>query len=122
MLVDKEKAQRTARYNTIVGEDAIRDMALTLKGSSTNYEMGEFKKMKNDPNISDTDRANQLKKVVKAARADLEAQAKETQRIGGDTGRVDKAMKGGDADPLEGKTASGPDGQIIRRNGKWEKL
>jgi len=45
-----------------------------------------------------------------------------TQRIGGDTGRVDKAMKGGDADPLEGKTASGPDGQIIRRNGKWEKL
>jgi len=96
MLVDKEKAQNTARFNTIVGEDAIRDMATTLKGSSTNYEMGEFKKMKNDPNISDAQRANQLKKVVKAARADLEAQAKETQRIGGDTGRVDRSMKGGD--------------------------
>jgi hypothetical protein len=122
MLVDKEKAQNTARFNTIVGEDAIRDMATTLKGSSTNYEMGEFKKMKNDPNISDAQRANQLRKVVKAARADLEAQARETKAIGGNVERVDKSMKGGDADPLEGRTANGPDGPIIRRNGKWEKL
>jgi hypothetical protein len=130
MIVDKEKAQNTARYNTIAGEDAIRDMATTLKGSSTNYEMGEFKKMKNDPNISDTQRAAQLQRVVKAARADLEAQAKEVQAIGGDVGRIDRAMRGGgDApaapaavDPLEGKTATGPDGKIIRRNGKWEKL
>ena len=95
MFVDKEKAQNTSRFNTIVGEDAIRDMATTLKGSSTNYEMNEFKKMKNDPNISDEQRANQLRKVVKAARADLEAQAKETQAIGGDVSRVDKAMRGG---------------------------
>jgi len=95
MFVDKEKAQNTSRFNTIVGEDAIRDMATTLKGSSTNYEMNEFKKMKNDPNISDEQRANQLRKVVKAARADLEAQAKETQSIGGDVSRVDKAMRGG---------------------------
>jgi hypothetical protein len=98
MLVDKEKAQNTARFNTIVGEDAIRDMATTLKGSSTNYEMGEFKKMKNDPNISDTQRAAQLQKVVKAARADLAAQAKEVQAIGGDLGRVDTAMRGGGGD------------------------
>jgi len=97
MLVDKEKAQNTARFNTIVGEDAIRDMATTLKGSSTNYEMGEFKKMKNDPNISDTQRAAQLQKVVKNARADLAAQAKEVQAIGGDIGRVDTAMRGGGA-------------------------
>jgi len=57
--------------------------------------MGEFKKMKNDPNISDAQRAAQLQKVVKAARADLEAQAKEVQAIGGDVGRVDRAMRGG---------------------------
>jgi len=99
MIVDKEKAQRTSRFNTIVGEDAIRDMAETLKGSSTNYEMGEFKKMKNDPNISDAQRANQLRKVVQAAKADLEAQAKETQTIGGDTARVEKAMSGGGGAP-----------------------
>jgi len=122
MLVDKEKAQRTARYNTLVGEDAIKDMATTLKGSSTNYEMNEFKKIKNDPNISDAVKAKQLQKAVNAARADLEATAKHAKAIGGDTGRVDRAMSGGDADPLEGKTASGPDGPIIRRNGKWEKL
>jgi len=121
MLVDKEKAQRTARYNTLVGEDAIKDMATTLKGSSTNYEMNEFKKIKNDPNISDAVKAKQLQKAVNAARADLEATAKHAKAIGGDTGRVDRAMKGGDADPLEGRTANGPDGPIIRRNGKWEK-
>ncbi len=122
MFVDKEKAQRTSRYNTIVGEDAVRDMSATLKGSSTNYEMNEFKKMKNDPNISDAARANQLRRVVQAARADLEAQAKETKAIGGDTGSIDKVMKDGEAaaDPLEGRTATGPKGEkMIRRGGKW---
>ena len=127
MFVDKEKAQNTSRFNTIVGEDAIRDMSETLKGSSTNYEMNEFKKMKNDPNISDAQRSAQLRKVVKAAKADLESQAKETQAIGGDTARIDKAMRGGGdapADPLEGKTitnkATGE--QMIRRSGKWEPI
>jgi hypothetical protein len=126
MLVDKEKAQRTSRYNTLVGEDAIRDMSNTLKGSSTNFELQKFEKMKNDPNISDADRATQLRKAINAARADMIAQAKEVKAIGGDVGSVDRAMKGGAAataaDPLEGRTANGPDGPIIRRNGKWEKL
>ena len=101
-------------------------MATTLKGSSTNYEMGEFKKMKNDPNISDEQRANQLRKVVKAARADLEAQAKEAQAIGGDTARIDKAMRGGGAATATGMSeadiaASLANAQKAVDSGKWTK-
>jgi len=118
-LVDKEKAQRTARYNSLLGADAVKDMSATLNGPTTNFELQKFEKMRNDPNISDAARAAQLRNVITAARADLEARAKEAKAIGGDTARVDKALGAGAAAPAPAAGGGGAPTDQNAEARKW---
>jgi hypothetical protein len=95
---DKEKADRTSTYNSLVDEKAIDTMSKTLKGQSTDFEMKEFKKIFNNPNSSDADRYRAMDRLIRAARSDLTTHAEAVKAYGGDTKRIDEelaSIKGG---------------------------
>lgn len=49
---DPSKAKRTQRFNQIMSGEAISAMSEALKGATTDTEMGEFKRIISDPNLS----------------------------------------------------------------------
>lgn len=48
-LFDKDRAQATDEYGTIMNMEAIKAMAETLKGATTNFELQEFVRILADP-------------------------------------------------------------------------
>jgi len=61
--MDIESAQATKRYNDILSESAIKAMAQTLTGASTNYEMQQFLAILADPASDATIRKKALKNL-----------------------------------------------------------
>jgi len=86
--------------------------------------MKKFIAMYNNPNIAIEAKRAAFSDVLAAAKKDRDIEERAVKKIGGDTSRPGEAAApaaAAAADPLEGRTANGPDGPIIRRNGKWEK-
>lgn len=106
MFVDKAKAARTAEYNAIVGGDAIKEMSSTLTGATTNFELQKFEQMRNNPNFTDKQRAEQLQRVKEAAVADAQTLRATSEQMGGKPARVDAAMVP-QATPVPGSNVSG---------------
>ena len=86
---DKEAADRTTRFNQLMDEQAITKMAAQLKGQTTNFEMSEFQKIVNNPNVPLDKRLAALDRLIGQASVDknLHASAAKAaqQRIGGPT-------------------------------------
>lgn len=118
-LSDPKLTQNTERYNQIMTSESITAMAERLKGATTNEEMARFISIMNDPNAEPKTKMQALDNMI--AKAEAHALLQKDQltraRLPVPEGPAGPAT----ADPMEGKTATGPDGQkIIRRNGKWE--
>ena len=113
---DPALTQRTERYNQLMSAEAITAMAAKLKGASTDYEMKAFVALMNDPNAEPKTKMQALDKMIAKAEAQQALQLDQMKRA-----RVPTPGGGGAAtvDPLEGRTANGPNGPLIRRNGKW---
>ena len=116
-LADKEQGQRTELFDSVMNKVAIGQMGTALKGQNTDFEMKKFITLWNNPSIPMEAKRAQFADVLKAAKKDRDAEARAVQATGGDISNpITKP-----ADPLEGRTATGPNGEIItRRNGKWE--
>ena len=104
-----------------------------MKGASSDRDVQVNFKIVNDPDATLKNKQLALGRMRDRIATLLELHNNTIKEAGGAVPTLSTASSGGAAapaatgggaaaDPLEGKTASGPDGPIIRRNGKWEKL
>jgi hypothetical protein len=122
-LGDREKAARTTQVNNAMEKVAAGAMSTMLKGATTDFELKKFINLWNDPKVPYQAKVDQFDRVITNLQADRASQAEAVKKMGG-TDRSAAAAgtpPTATADPLEGRTATGPDGTMIRRNGKWEK-
>jgi hypothetical protein len=80
---DREKSERTRRVDNVMNRAAVGDMSTMLKGATTDKEMAEFKRMWNDPSIGIEAKRAQFLRVVDAAQADRDAEARAVKASGG---------------------------------------
>lgn len=107
-VVDKDKAQRTALWNSVINEIATGRMSKELKGQTTNFELQQFKDMINNPNFSDQDRQVQFERLVRSAQADLGTQRQAVLDAKGDIDRLDKDFESRKPAPAGGAGAPAP--------------
>jgi len=92
-----------------------------MKGASSDKDVKINFDIANDPNatVDEKKRAilvlkEKLSYYVKINNAAVAGAGGEVPKLGGGGG-------GASADPLEGRTADGPEGTLVRRGGKWVK-
>ena len=117
-IADKEQGQRTELFDNTMNKVATGAMSSILKGQSTDFEMKKFIAMYNNPNIAIEAKRAAFSDVLAAAKKDREIEARAVKKVGGDTSVVAPAGPAATADPLEGKTATGPDGSKINPQGR----
>ena len=140
LVPDPETTKNTTRYNQIMGAEAL-NLLTQMKGASSDKDVQVNFKIANDPDapIEAKRMAIGVLKTKLAAHLAVENEAitnaggkvPALPGAGAPAAPAAAAAKGGPGtvvpaaaaavDPLEGRTANGPDGPIIRRNGKWEK-
>lgn len=86
---DADAAARTTRFNQIMDQHSIAQMAAQLKGQTTNFEMGEFQKINNNPNSTPEQRIAAIQKLIAQATVDKDVYASAARtaqkQIGGPT-------------------------------------
>ena len=97
---DADAAARTTRFNQIMDQHSIAQMAAQLKGQTTNFEMGEFQKINNNPNATPEQRIAAIQKLIAQATVDknVYASAAKTaqKQIGGPTvEEIDETLSAG---------------------------
>lgn len=61
--MDPVKAENTKQFNDLLSQQAIANMAETLKGATTNFELQEFKNILSDPNSTVKQRRSVIKRM-----------------------------------------------------------
>jgi hypothetical protein len=88
----KEKAQRTNDFNSIINENAIKEMSQTLKGQSTDFEMKKFIEVLNNPSSTPEHRKAQLDRLIAAAEVDKGTHANALKQLRGDPAAIDAQL------------------------------
>jgi len=126
---DPEKTAASMRYKQILSSEVVQRLK-SLKGPASNKDMDWATRTVNDPNAP----VENKKQALRVLRAQMDAHLRSSEEtlkgMGGAPVKVDIPAAGGAApapavaaDPLEGRTATGPDGKkIVRRGGKWEPM
>lgn len=83
-VADPETAALTQDYEKIVSESAIRQMAETLKGATTDREMNEFRRILADPDISAVNKQKAIDRMLAKAQAQLELEEERVKEFEGD--------------------------------------
>ena len=114
--LSEKTRENTATYNKIMGGQALQQLT-QMKGASSDKDVKINFDIANDPNAT----ADEKKRAIGVLKEKLAYYVKiNNAAIEGAGGTAPKLGGGAaTADPLEGKTASGPGGPIIRRGGKW---
>ena len=126
---DDATTARSKRYSQIMSSEVVAQLK-AIKGPASNKDMDWAISTVNDPA---SPKENKVR-AVQILRAQMDAHLKSSEQTlkgMGTTGvKVDIPAAGAApagapapaaADPLEGRTASGPDGPMVRRNGAWVK-
>jgi hypothetical protein len=127
--VDPESTAASMRYKQILSSEVVQRLK-SLKGPASNKDMDWATSTVNDPSAP----VENKKRALGMLRAQMDAHLRSSEEtlkgMGGSPVKVDIPAAGGAtaapaaaADPLEGRTATGPDGKkIVRRGGKWEPM
>jgi hypothetical protein len=83
IISDPLKAKNTQRFYQIMNEQAINKMSDSLKGSTTNQEMMEFKEMIADPNVSPETKQKTIETMLVRARRHLQIKSQRIRDLGG---------------------------------------
>lgn len=102
----KEKAQRTTDFNSLVNENAIKEMSTTLKGQSTDFEMQKFIDVMNNPKASPAERRERLNALIQAAQVDKQTHANALRQLRGDPDSIDKQLRSGLSAGSTGRAAA----------------
>jgi hypothetical protein len=96
---DKEMAQRTTDFNSLINEATIRTMSDTLKGQTTNFEMEKFIEVMNNPNASPEARIAGINRLLNAAKVGRDLSAEAVRKTGGNIDLINSTLSGGGAAP-----------------------
>jgi hypothetical protein len=117
--LSEKTRENTSSYNKIMGGQALQ-LLTNMKGASSDKDVKINFDIANDPNAT----ADEKKRAILVLKEKLAYYVKlNNAAVEGAGGAAPKLGGGGgaSADPLEGRTANGPDGPIVRRGGKWVK-
>jgi hypothetical protein len=67
MLVDKDAAMATREWGQVMSGEAIKTMADTLKGATTDFELRKFESMMADPTVPPKIRGDMIDRMIKLA-------------------------------------------------------
>ena len=67
MLVDKDAAMATREWGQVMSAEAIKTMADTLKGATTDFELRKFEAMMADPSVPPKIRGDMIDRMLKLA-------------------------------------------------------
>jgi len=92
---DKDMAQRTTDFNSLVNEATIQQMSETLKGQTTNFEMEKFIEVMNNPSASPEHRKEAIERLVNAAKVGRDLSANAFTQAGGKMDIIHQHLGGG---------------------------
>lgn len=128
-LVDKDAAMATSEFGKVMSGEAIKTMADTLKGATTDFELKKFETMLADPTTPPEIRGRVIDRMISLAERQRAVKERRIRDLPG--GRY---FKEGVAAPAQGATAPTPaanqyrdgqraknaSGQVIEfRGGQW---
>jgi hypothetical protein len=126
--INAETTARTQRFNQILSGPVLETLN-KMKGSSSDKDLVFAIDTLNQPNATLANKQAALDTITRKMDAHMRASDQRLKELGGRKVEVAPPAAGGGAgpaaaaDPLEGRTATGPDGKkIVRRNGKWEPM
>lgn len=85
LLVDRDKAMATSEFGKVMSGEAIKTMANTLKGATTDFELKKFETMLADPATPPEIRGRVIDRMIKLAERQKEVQVRRIQDLRGQT-------------------------------------
>jgi hypothetical protein len=112
-LIDRPTAEATQKWKQIMSLEAIKAMATTLKGATTNFELDKFVEILADPSQPESARRDAIQYMIDMARGERETGRTLMDQIRGGTYYTDKggttpAQGGGGAVTPEAAPAPAP--------------
>lgn len=80
-LVDADKANKTASYSSIMSPEAIKTMADTLKGATTDFELRKFETILSDPSQPNNIKKQVITRMLNLAKNKHELETKRLQEF-----------------------------------------
>lgn len=84
-LVDQNKARDTSEWQKIMGPEALQQMASTLKGATTDFELRKFIEMLGDPATDPQVRRGVIERMKKLAERKMQIQKSRVNDLRGGT-------------------------------------
>lgn len=125
-VIDRDAALATEEWSKIMGPEALKTMAGTLKGATTDFELRKFIEMLADPSTEPRVRESVIDRLNKLAERKLQIQQARTKDLRSGTyfrPGADPTVSPSSAPTTfkDGQTATGPNGQkIIFKDGRWQ--
>lgn len=85
LFIDEKKARDTSEWQKIMGPEALQQMANTLKGATTDFELRKFIEMLGDPATDPQVRKGVIERMKKLAERKLEIQQSRVKDLRGGT-------------------------------------
>lgn len=124
-LVDKDAAMATSEFGKVMSGEAIKTMADTLKGATTDFELKKFETMLADPTTPPEIRGRVIDRMSTLAQRQKAIKERRVNDLrGGDYFKPQGQAASQPAQPggiAEGATATNPQtgAKIMFRNGQW---
>jgi hypothetical protein len=99
LLVDRDAALATSEFGKVMSGEAIKTMADTLKGATTDFELKKFETMLADPTTPPEIRGRTIDRMIKLAEKQRELKSRRVNELRG--GTYFKPEGGPAADPLQ---------------------
>lgn len=80
-VVDADKANKTAQYGNIMTPEAIKIMADTLKGATTDFELRKFESILSDPSQPNNIKRQQITRMLNLAKNKHELETRRLQEF-----------------------------------------
>ena len=85
LLVDKDAAMATSEFNKVMSGEAIKTMADTLKGATTDFELKKFETMLADPTTPPEIRGRTIDRMITLAERQKELKERRVSELRGGT-------------------------------------
>ncbi len=85
LLVDKDSAMATSEWGKVMSGEAIKTMADTLKGATTDFELKKFEAMLADPSTPPEIRGRMIDRMIKLGDRELELKQRRISELKGGT-------------------------------------
>lgn len=101
LLVDRDAALATSEFGKVMSGEAIKTMADTLKGATTDFELRKFETMLADPTTPPEIRGRTIDRMIKLAEKQRELKSRRANELRGGTYFKPAGESAATSDPLQ---------------------